>query len=71
MVEEIEVVIQSSIQNKSRELVTKPDIFDLKEAILKLDTKISETKANLLKWIIILFAPFYAGMIVFLIKLLL
>jgi len=29
---------------------------------------LSETKAELLKWMIILFAPFYVGMIVFLVK---
>ena len=39
-----------------------------KEDIAKLETKIAEAKADLLKWMIVLFAPFYVGMIVFLIK---
>ena len=39
-----------------------------KEDTLKIETKIAETKAELLKWMFMLFAPFYVGMIVFLIR---
>ena len=34
----------------------------------EIESKISETKAELLKWMIVLFAPFYVGIIVFLVK---
>ena len=46
-------------------LATKEDIARIEG---KLETKIAEAKADLLKWMIVLFAPFYVGMIVFLIK---
>ena len=42
-------------------LATKEDIFQLR-------VELKEQKADLLKWMIVLFAPFYIGMIVFLIK---
>ena len=42
---------------------------DEKRAIVsEIEAKISETKAELLKWMIVLFAPFYVGIIVFLVK---
>jgi len=41
----------------------------IKRAIVsEIEAKISETKAELLKWMIVLFAPFYVGIIVFLVK---
>ena len=46
--------------------------FATKQAFAKglgsLDTKISEVKAEILRWMVMLFFPFYVGMIVFLIK---
>ena len=42
--------------------------FATKEEVAKLDVKISEAKAEILRWMIVLFMPFYVGMIVFLIK---
>lgn len=48
------------------------DYFATKEDLVRvqgsLETKIAEMKSDLLKWMIVLFAPFYIGMIVFLIK---
>jgi hypothetical protein len=42
---------------------------DEKRAIVsEIEAKISETKADLLKWMIVLFAPFYVGLIAFLVK---
>ena len=46
-------------------LATKEDIARLEGLI---NSKVSEAKADILKWMIVLFAPFYVGMIVFLIK---
>jgi hypothetical protein len=51
-----------------KRLEDKTSVFSTKEDIAKLETKIAESKAELLKWMIILFAPFYVGMIVFLVK---
>ncbi len=51
-----------------KRLEDKTNVFSTKEDIAKLETKIAESKAELLKWMIILFAPFYVGMIVFLVK---
>ena len=42
--------------------------FATKEEVARLDTKISEVKAEILRWMVMLFFPFYVGMIVFLIK---
>ena len=61
LVKEIESVIDTRFQGERDRLATKEDVA-------KLETKISESKADLLKWMIVLFAPFYVGMIVFLIK---
>lgn len=36
--------------------------------VSEIEANISETKAELLKWMIVLFAPFYVGIIVFLVK---
>ena len=60
----------SRLEKATREefVNVKTDISTLRIDIAKMDTKIAETKADLLKWMIVLFAPFYIGMIVFLIK---
>jgi hypothetical protein len=50
----IETQTNLKIEGFQRTLATKQDL--------------AETKAELLKWMIVLFAPFYVGMIVFLIK---
>lgn len=57
-------------------LVTKEDIYTLKEDVQSVRLEVAgmrknvvEVKADLLKWMIMLFTPFYVGMIVFLIKL--
>ena len=61
LTEYVEYKVTDSFDRAKDHLATKEDIA-------KLDTKISETKADILKWMIALFAPFYIGMIVFLIK---
>ncbi len=50
----IETQTTLKIERFQRTLATKQDL--------------AETKAELLKWMIVLFAPFYVGMMVFLIK---
>jgi hypothetical protein len=47
-------------------VVSEIELFEVLSQ--QLETKIAESKAELLKWMIILFAPFYVGMIVFLVK---
>ena len=47
----------------------KKDLLATKEDVAKLESKIAESKADTLKWMIVLFAPFHVGMIVFLVKL--
>lgn len=44
------------------------DILATKEDIFQLRIEMKEQKADLLKWMIVLFAPFHIGMIVLLIK---
>lgn len=46
----------------------KKDILATKEDIFQLRVEMKEQKADILKWMIVLFAPFYIGMIVFLMK---
>jgi hypothetical protein len=60
-IKEIEFVVDNKFETQKDLLATKQDIH-------LLDTKISETKSDILKWLIVLFLPFYVGMIVFLIK---
>ena len=43
--------IKESNENNLRILATKEDMFILKENILKPETKISETKADIIKWV--------------------
>ena len=54
LAKEIEGVIDTRFQGKRDRLATKEDIANVKSEILK--------------WMIVMFAPFYVGMIVFLIK---
>ena len=56
-----------SLQIEER-LAEKKDILATKEDIFQLRVELKEQKADLLKWMIVLFALFYIGMIVFLIK---
>ena len=70
--EYISVQVDEKITEKKDTLATKEDIYQLKQEIFKLREELrvemKEQKAELLKWMIVLFAPFYIGMIVFLIK---
>lgn len=59
--EYISVQVEGKLAEKKDILATKEDIFQLR-------VEMKEQKADLLKWMIVLFAPFYIGMIVFLIK---
>jgi hypothetical protein len=54
LTEYIEVQVKESFANEKEHLASKKDLAEL--------------KADLLKWLIVLFIPFYIGMIVFLIK---
>ena len=49
----IEKKIKDEVENQSHILATKEDIRLLDIKIAKLDTKISETKAELIKWMFI------------------
>ena len=66
--EYIDIQVVDKLESEKKFLATKDDISLLKLDIAKLDVKISDTKADLLKWMIVLFAPFYIGMIIFLVK---
>jgi len=61
LVEYVETKVEKSIAERTTTLATKEDTA-------RIETKIAEPKAELLKWMILLFAPFYVGMIVFLVK---
>ena len=50
------------------EFIEVKDSFEQEKSHLATKQDISEAKAELLKWMIVLFAPFYVGMIVFLVK---
>lgn len=58
--------LDEKIAEKKDTLATKDDIHQVKENILQLKADIKDQKAELLKWMIVLFTPFYIGMIVFL-----
>jgi len=68
----ITVQVDEKIAEKKYISATKDDIYQLKIEIGKLReemrVEMKEQKAELLKWMIVLFAPFYIGMIVFLVK---
>lgn len=57
----IEQIIDNKFKEEKDVLATKNDISELKK-------ELAETKTELLKWMFVLFIPFYIGMIVFLIK---
>lgn len=61
LTEYLEVKVKDTFEHEKSSLATKEDIA-------RLETKVSESKAELLKWMIVMFAPFYVGMIVFLVK---
>ena len=61
VVQEIEQIIETKINSKTEVLATKLDLADVK-------TNLSEVKTDISKWLIVLFMPFYIGMIVFLVK---
>ena len=54
----VEQQVERSFEKEKEHLATKGDILATKALI-------SETKAEILKWIFLMFAPFYVGMIVF------
>lgn len=60
-VAEIEAVIERKYESEKDRIATKEDVRNL-------EVKIAESKVELLKWMFMLFTPFYIGMIVFLIK---
>ena len=64
----VENKVEETINDKTNVLSTKEDINALNIKIKDIETKIVDSKADLLKWIIVLFMPFYIGMILFLIK---
>ena len=80
VVEAFEAVIDEKVEQKTTgfERSFNKDIeslrqemrmtFATKDEVTKLDVKLSETKAEILRWMIVLFMPFYVGMIAFLIK---
>ena len=61
----LEETIEDKFDNESGVLATKEDLV---REIGNVRVEIKETKADILKWLIALFLPFYIGMIVFLIK---
>jgi len=68
----IDVQVSEKFVNEKQYLATKQDISllkeELKEDIKTLEVKLEQGFKDQLKWMIVLFAPFYVGMIVFLIK---
>ncbi len=83
VVEAIEAVVDEKVVQQTREFerIVNKDIEALrlemrfgfenaatKQELMGLEIKIVEVKAELLRWMIVLFTPFYVGMIVFLIK---
>lgn len=68
LTEYISVQVEEKLADKKDVLATKEDIFRVQNQISDLRVEMKEQKAELLKWMIVLFAPFYIGMIVFLIK---
>jgi len=65
----VEQCAWQSIEREKDRLATKEDIYAVKQDIATVQQSVVEVKAELLKWMMVLFMPFYVGMIVFLIKL--
>ena len=61
LTEYVEAKVDKTFESQRNTIASKADIA-------LLETKVVETKAELLKWMIVLFAPFYVGLIAFLIK---
>ena len=61
----VEAKVEEGLNEKTTIFATKEDIARLEG---KLESKISEAKADMLKWTIVLFSPFYIGLIAFLVK---
>ena len=74
VVSSIESVIEEKVssQTETFEKIIHKDIDVLRSDMYKefanVRTEIANSKTETLKWMIILFAPFYVGMIVFLVK---
>ena len=68
LTEYISVQVDEKLAEKKDVLASKEDIYKVQSQISDLKVEMKEQKAELLKWMIVLFAPFYIGMIVFLIK---
>lgn len=68
LTEYISVQVEEKLADKKDVLATKQDIFRVENQISDLKVEMKEQKADLLKCMIVLFAAFYIGMIVFLIK---
>lgn len=60
--------VEDKIDARKDVMATKDDIYQVKEELQGVRVEIKDQKAELLKWMIVLFTPFYIGMIVFLIK---
>lgn len=68
LTEYVYVQVDEKFADKKDVLASKEDIFKVQNQISDLRVELKEQKAELLKWMIVLFAPFYIGMVVFLIK---
>jgi hypothetical protein len=49
----VEAKVDKRLEEKTNVFATKGDIFAIKEDIAKLETKIAESKADLIKWMFI------------------
>lgn len=68
LTEYVYVQADEKFAEKKDVLASKEDIFKVQNQISDLRVELKEQKADLLKWMIVLFAPFYIGIVVFLIK---
>ena len=64
----IEQKIDKDMENKSKTLATKEDVGSLKETLAKLDTKISDSKIDTIKWSIALWISAIATFIALFVK---
>lgn len=65
IVANIEYIIENKFNDEKNKLVTKED---LAKEIGSVKVEIATVQSTLIKWMFVMFAPFYIGMIVFLIK---
>lgn len=65
IVSSIEAIIDNKFTNAKDVLTTKED---LAREIGAVKTEIASVQSTLIKWMFVMFLPFYIGMIVFLIK---